>query len=450
MDLRPQTRYAKVGDAYVAYQVFGQSGPDLVFNLGWYSHVDDQWDYPPLARFLRRLGSFSRVICFDRRGHGMSDPADLDNITLEEWIDDVTAVMDSAGSERAVILGGQEAGPMGLVFAATHPDRTAALVLLATYPTLRRHDDYPWGMPPRFVDAASIAIERIAVDQHVPSFELLLGAFAPGVTADSEEAVQFRRYVTHSAGPATILRLWRNSVEVDVRHVLPLVRVPTLIVHRSDDGWCRVEHGRYLAEHIVGAKYVELEGAAQLVYMGDAEAILDEVQEFVTGVRPVHEPDRVLATVLFTDIVSSTERAVAAGDRRWRETLDRHNAIVRRELERHRGREVSSAGDGFVATFDGPARAVRCACTIAAEVTLLGLDVRAGLHTGEVELVGNDVAGIAVHIGRRVSDLAEPGEVLVSRTVVDLVAGSGIEFADRGAHALKGVPGEFQLYAVTR
>jgi class 3 adenylate cyclase len=239
-------------------------------------------------------------------------------------------------------------------------------------------------------------------------------------------------------------------MHVDVRHVLPTVRVPTLVVHREGEVWTRAVHGRYLADHITGAQYVEVPGDDHFPWSGNQDAILDEIEEFVTGARPVHEPDRVLATVLFTDIVSSTERAVAAGDRRWLETLERHNAVVRRELDRHRGREVFTAGDGFLATFDGPARAVRCACSIASEVNQLGLDVRAGLHTGEVELVGDDVAGIAVHIGRRVSDLAGPGEVLVSRMVVDLVAGSGIEFAERGAHALKGVPGEFELYAVER
>jgi pimeloyl-ACP methyl ester carboxylesterase/class 3 adenylate cyclase len=446
----PRTRYARVGDAYVAYQVFGQGPTDLVFNLGWYSHVDDQWEFPPLARFLERLGSFSRVICFDRRGHGMSDPADPGNITLEEWMEDVKAVMDAAESERAVIVGGQEAGPMALLYAATHPDRTAGLVLLATYATMRRHPDYPSGMPPAFLATAEEMLRQIFADGDNELYDLLLQAFAPGLTSKAETAIQLRRYVSHSVAPGTILRLWRNSVEVDVRHVLPLVRVPTLIVHRAGDTWARVEHGRYLGEQISGAKYVELPGEGQLVYLGDSGAFLDEIEEFVTGVRPVHEPDRVLATVLFTDIVSSTERLADAGDRKWRETLDSHNRIVRRELDRHRGRELHTAGDGFLATFDGPARAVRCATAIVDGVREIGIDVRAGLHTGEIELAGNDAAGIAVHIGKRVSDLADSGEVLVSRMVVDLVAGSGLTFVARGAQVLKGVPGEWQLYAVDR
>jgi class 3 adenylate cyclase/pimeloyl-ACP methyl ester carboxylesterase len=445
----PHTRYAKVGDnAYVGYQVIGDGPIDIVYHAGWYSHIEAQWAERGLARFLERLASFSRLIVFDRRGHGVSDPIDLDNITLEQWMEDATAVMDAVGSERAVMVGTTEAGPMQILQAATHPERTAALVLINTSACAARVPDYPWGMPDRVQERVAAMMRDLLLgdpETSTASYEMALG-----LTSGSTQASDGLRLTRYATSPGMVYRLMRISLQQDVRHILPLVRVPTLIIHRADQTFMRVDHGRYLAEHIDGARYVELPGTGLLPFFGDQNAILDEIEEFVTGVRPMREPDRVLSTVLFTDIVSSTERAVAAGDRKWLGVLENHNTIVRRELERHRGREVNTAGDGFVATFDGPARAVRCACSIIEGVRDLGIDVRAGLHTGEVELAGNDVGGIAIHIGRRVSDLAAPGEVLVSRTVVDLVTGSGLEFAERGAHALKGVPGEWQLYAVER
>jgi class 3 adenylate cyclase len=301
-------------------------------------------------------------------------------------------------------------------------------------------------MPERFQEQVSSMMRDLLLDSDAAEMKLYADAIGlPSRDGTSGDALRLVRLAT---SPGMVYRLMKTSFQLDVRHILHLVRVPTLVIHRVDQQFMRVDHGRYLAEHIDGARYVELPGREMLPFFGDQDVVLDEIQEFATGVRPAHEPDRVLSTVLFTDIVSSTERAAAAGDRRWLDTLERHNALVRRELDRHRGRVVHTAGDGLLATFDGPARAVRCARSIVEGVRDLGLDVRAGLHTGEVELMGEDVGGIAVHIGRRVSDLAAAGEVLVSRTVVDLVAGSGLSFSERGAHALKGVPGEWHLYAV--
>jgi len=444
---RPVTRYAPVGDAYVAYQVFGDGPVDLLYHIGWYSHVEGQWEVPAMARFMERLASFGRVICFDRRGHGMSDPVDLDNVTLEQWMEDVRAVLTAAGSESAALIGGQDAGPMTMLFAATYPELTSALVLINTWACPRRRSDYPWGLPD---DARERVLEGI-LRTFIAEDDREARMFFPGAASASlEDAQAMMRVFRMSTSPGMVQRLMGIALDADVRDVLPLVHVPTLVLHRRDNPWCRVGHGRYLGEHIPNAKYVELPGADDFSWLGEADSLLDEIEEFVTGAPPTNEPDRVLSTVLFTDIVSSTERLVDAGDRRWRTTLERHNLIVRKELERFRGREVATAGDGFLAMFDGPARAVRCAGAIVEGVRTLGIDVRAGVHTGEVELAGDDVAGIAVHIGARVGALAGAGEVLVSRTVVDLVTGSGLSFAERGSHALKGVPGEWQLYAVQR
>jgi class 3 adenylate cyclase/pimeloyl-ACP methyl ester carboxylesterase len=442
---KPETRYARVDEgSYVAYQVVGDGPIDLVYTAGWFGHVEAQWDYPAAARFLERLASFSRLIIFDRRGHGLSDSIDVDNITLEQWMEDVGVVMDAAGSERAALIGAGEGGPMTMLFAATHPTRTSALVLVNTQACIVQMDDYQDGMPRETVKRLGDMIQRSYWDAE--SAASILGP----ITSDVQDVEQLRRLFRYATSPGMVRRLVRTSFEQDVRDVLSAVRVPTLVLHRSENPFRRVAHGRYLAEHISGAKYVELPGVDEHPWTGDQEGLIDEIEEFLTGVRPISGPDRVLATVLFTDVVSSTEQAVHIGDRRWSEMLDAHDRVVRRELERQRGREINTAGDGFLATFDGPARAVRCACGIIDAVRDLGLKLRAGVHTGEVELRGDDVAGIAVNIGSRVSELAGPGEVLVSRTVVDLVAGSGLSFADRGAHALKGVPGEFQLFAVER
>jgi class 3 adenylate cyclase len=406
------------------------------------SHLEQNRTWPAYARFFERMASFSRLIAFDRRGTGLSDRI-LSLGSFEELLDDMRAVLDAAGSERAALFGGAEGGPMCALFAATFPERTAALVLGASYARRLWAADYPWGLDEG-------ARERI-----LGVYEARWGSerFGVGKVAQSlAEDPQFKRWHAEAcryAGTPGAARAWfQITMEIDVRDVLPAIRVPTLVLHRTGDPVVPVEAGRYLAEHIPDAKLVELPGVDHYPFVGDGDALVDEVEEFLTGSRRSREPDRVLATVLFTDVVGSTERAVALGDRRWTALLDEHHRLVRAELERSRGREVRVAGDGFLATFDGPARAIRCACAIRDEVRALGLEIRAGLHTGEIELTEGGIEGIAVHIGARIADLAGGGEVLASSTVKDLVAGSGIDFADRGTHVLKGVPGEWHVHAV--
>ena len=443
---RPEVHYALAGDDYIAYQVVGDGPVDLVYQGGWHSHADVQWDVPEVARFLEGLSSFSRLIVFDRRGHGMSDPVELDDLTLEGSMEDITAVMNACDSERAVIVGTFESGAAQILYSATHPDRTAGLVLINTTSCFPRTDDYPIGMP----EPSRRRGERQLRDFVAGEENATFGGVAPEFASDDRFQESYRRLLRASTSPRRAERLMRFAQEMDVRHVLSSVRSPTLVLHNVDQSYCRVGHGRYLAEHIEGAKYVELAGSALYPWLGDQEAILAEIEEFVTGVRPVREPDRVLTTVLFTDMVGSTERAAQLGDRKWREILERIDGLVRRELDQSRGRFIKDTGDGFFATFDGPARAVRCAKSVVKAAKAMSIDLRVGLHTGEVELAGDDVRGIAVHIGARVAAMASAGEVLVSRTVTDLVAGSGIEFTERGSHALKGVKGEWQLFSVDR
>ena len=437
----PETQYTKSGDVNIAYQIVGEGPLDLVYVPGWISNVELMWEEPAHAHVLGRLSSFSRLILFDKRGTGMSDPVPLDRLpTLEERMDDVRAVMDAAGSERAAVFGFSEGGVMSALFAATYPERTVALATYGTFAKRIWGPDYPWAPTPEGRERELAELERnwatwMDLDQLAPS---------ESEAFKSRLAAYFRR----SASPGAGVALLRMNTQHDIRDVLPSIRVPTLVMHRRDDIDVKVEEGRWIAERIPGAKYVELPGDSHTLWGGDTDEIVDEVEEFLTGVRPARELDRVLATVLFTDIVGSTERAAQLGDRRWRELLSAHEAAVRRELERFRGREVDTAGDGFLATFDGPARAVRCALAARDAVRPLDLEIRAGVHTGELELDGEKVRGIAVHTGARVASLAGPGEVLASSTVKDLVSGSGIEFEDRGAHALKGVPGEWRLYAV--
>jgi len=442
MQTPAETRYARSGEAHIAYQTVGSGPVDLILLPGAFSHVEHQWEEPSFARFLRRLASFSRLIVFDVRGTGLSDRA-AELPTLEEQIDDVLAVLDAVDSERAALFGLSQGGGLAALFAAAHPDRTSALVLFGAYARSTWADDYPWGRTPENYET----LMRTA-DEGWGS-----GAFLPLVAPTMADDASFKlwwaRLERLSGSPGAILAFLRAQREADVRHVLPAIRVPTLILQRNDDAYRNPGSGRYLAETIPGAKYVELSGRDNLPYVGDQDAVLDEVEEFLTGARHAAEPDRVLATVLFTDIVGSTQRAAELGDRGWRDLLERHDALVRRELDRGRGREVETAGDGFLATFDGPARAIRCAHAIAERVRDLGLEVRSGLHTGEIELAGDHVRGIAVHIGARAAALAGPGEVLVTSTVKNLVAGSGIEFEDRGEHALKGVPGAWRMFLVT-
>lgn len=442
---RPQTNYARSGDVNIAYQVVGEGSRDLVFVMGWVSHLDYFWEEPSFARFLNRLASFSRLILFDKRGTGLSDRVPINELpTLEQRMDDVRAVMDAVGSQRAALFGVSEGGPMSALFAATYPRRTTALVIYGGYARRLWSDDHPWAPTPAQRERF---LERIRQEWGTP---LDLDERAPTVATDQRFRQWWGTYLSRSASPGAAIALTRMNSEVDVRHVLSTIRVPTLILHRSGDHTLSVEGARYMAQRIPDAKYVELPGEDHLPWVGDQDLLLDEVEEFLTGVRRGPEPDRILATVLFTDIVGSTQRAARLGDRRWRELLELHYALIRNELERYRGREVDTAGDGFLATFDGPARAVRCAAAVTRAVRSLEIEIRAGLHTGEVETSGRSIGGIAVHIGARIAALAGAGEVLVSSTVKDLVAGSGLEFEERGAHQLKGVPGEYRLFAVTK
>ena len=437
----PTTRYAKSGDVHIAYQVVGEGPLDLVLVPGWVSHVENAWEEPSFARFLRRLTSFCRLILLDRRGTGLSDPvATLP--TLEQRMDDVRAVMDAVGSERATLFGISEGGPMCILFAATYPDRTAALVLYGTFARGLSDPEYPWGITPTQMERLLARIDREW------GTGITAKLFARSIAHDEQHVQSWGRFERLAVSPGAARVLLQIAFDSDVRHVLPSIRVPTLVLHRSGDPAIHVDGARYMAERIPGAKYVELPGGDHFPWTGDMDAILDEVEEFLTGARHGPEADRVLATVLFTDIVGATERAVELGDRQWRYLLERHHSLVRRELHRFRGREVDTAGDSFFATFDGPARAIRCARAIRDTVASLGITIRAGLHTGECEVMGDKISGIAVHIGARVVGQAGPGEILVSSTVKDLVAGSSLRFVDHGVHALKGVPGEWRLFAV--
>ena len=438
----PTTKYAKSGDVHVAYQVIGEGAQNLVLVPGWISHLEYAWEDPSFSQFVRRLAEFSRLILLDRRGTGLSDRVN-ELPTLEQRMDDVRAVMDAAGAERAALFGLSEGGPMCMMFAATYPSRTSALLLYGTFARMVRAADYPIGVP-----AAMFEQFLELVEQSWGTGSMSADYFAPSMAHDESFRRSWARFERLAVSPAGIKALLRVTEDTDARHALAVIRVPTLIIHREGDRIIRAENARYIAERIRGAKYVELPGRDHLPFVGDSDAILDEVEEFVTGARRGQEPDRVLATVMFTDIVGATERAVALGDRRWRDLLDKHHAVIREQLTRFRGREIDNAGDGFLAAFDGPARGVRCAGAIVREMRRLGLDIRAGLHTGECEILGDKLSGVAVHTGARVASLAGPGEVLVSSTVKDLVAGSGLGFEDRGVQVLRGLPGEWRLYAV--
>lgn len=438
--VRPETRYAKSGDLNIAYQAVGDGPIDLIYVPGWISNVELMWDEPAHAHVLDRLASFSRLILFDKRGTGMSDPVPLDALpTLEERMNDVRAVLDAVGCEQAVVFGFSEGGLMSVLFAATYPKRTTALVLYGVFAKRIWSPDYPWAPKPQ---ARQHEIEELERNW---SERMDLDKLAP--SEDDAFKDRLATYFRRSASPGAAVALMRMNTQIDVRDVLPSIQAPTLVIHRRDDLDANVAEGRWIAEQIQGAKFVELAGDAHTLWAGDTDAIVDEIEEFITGARRGPEPDRVLATVLFTDIVGSTEQATKLGDRRWRELLERHHALVRQQLERFKGREVDTAGDGFLATFDGPARAIRCASAIENGVRAIGLEIRAGVHTGECEVFAEKVAGLAVHTGARVASQARPGEVLVSSTVKDLVAGSGIHFEDRGEHDLKGV-GAWRLYSV--
>ncbi|TMM05260.1 MAG: adenylate/guanylate cyclase domain-containing protein [Actinobacteria bacterium] len=438
----PETRYARSGDVHIAYQVFGEGDLDVVLVPGYTTHVELVWEHEPSARFMERLASFARVISFDRRGSGLSDPV-AEAPTFEQRMDDVRAVMDAAGSERAALIGISEGVPMSILFAATYPQRVHALVCSGGMARSTYADDYPWAVPAE-------ALVEAGLELILPHWGdgSLIEVVAPSQADDPQSRAFFGRMQRATASPGMMTALARMFLEVDVRDVVPTVHAPALVIHRVHDRLVNVRHGRWLAEHLPNARLVELPGGDHFPWYEGADEWLGEVQEFLTGSRPLPEPERVLATVLFTDIVDSTRTAAELGDHRWREILERHQRAVRDTLGRFQGREVKSTGDGVLATFDGPARAIRCARAIVEESEPLGIRIRAGLHTGECEVMGDDIGGIAVHIAARVSALAQGGEVLVSRTVKDLVVGSGIAFADRGAHTLKGVADTWQLHAV--
>ncbi len=437
---RPETRYVAVGDADVAYQVLGDGPTDLLFCYGLGSHIEFNRQVPLVATFLDRLASLFRLIVFDRRGTGASDGVPRGSVpTLEEWTEDMASVLDATGSDRAAILATLDTGPIAIVYTAMHPERVSALILFNTFAQYVETDDYRIGMPAELVEAF---VDWIATDWGTPGFLALANP-----SADAE-FLQLTAPVTRaSATPRTAAAQYRSMLRHDVRHVLPLVQVPTLVLSVTEQPFVPATYGRYLAEQIEGAEFVEVPGG-DLSWTAANQVVVDEVAEFLTGERPEVEIERVLSTVLFTDIVGSTERAASLGDARWRTELDAHDRAVREQLRRFRGREIKTTGDGFVASFDGPARAIDCARAILAAAKRLGLDLRAGLHTGECDVRGDDLGGLAVHIAARVGAVAAPGEVLVSGTVKDLVVGSGIEFADRGGHALKGVPGSWKLFAV--
>jgi pimeloyl-ACP methyl ester carboxylesterase len=443
----PTTKYARNGEVHLAYQVLGQGPLDLVLIESWVNHVEAYWELPDLARQRRRLASIGRLIIFDRRGTGLSDPVPLDRLPdLETQVADICAVMDAAGSEQAAILGFAEGGPLAVLLAASRPQRCRALVLFNTAARLTAGSDYPWGAPE---DALLEIVRRQAESwaagdaDHVP-------VLAPSRVTDPHFTEQLVRLGRGAVSPGAVAHYFRQSVLTDVRDLLAVIQAPTLVLQRAHDQIAPPELGRYLCDHIPNARYVELDGADHIWFTENADELVDEIEEFLTGNRASPDPDRRLATVLFTDIVDSTARAAAIGDAHWRALLDEHDAIVRQELARFGGREVDHTGDGFLATFDGPGRAISCARALHDALARIGLAVRIGMHTGEVEVRGERIGGLAVHIGARVVSTGGGGDIVVSSTVKDLVAGSGLTFADRGQHELKGVPGTWRLFAVER
>ena len=439
--MNPETRYVRSGDVHIAYQVIGDGPIDLVFVPGFVSHLELIWEDPEQARFFRRLASFCRLILFDKRGTGMSDRVTA-IADLEQRMDDVRAVIDDVGAERVALMGVSEGGPMTTLFAATYPERTIALITYGTIVKGLWSEDYPWEGTREQYEAWFETISKEWPDRAT------IASRAPTRVDDEAFLRSLSRYLRMAASPGAVMDLFRMNMDIDVRPVLPAIHVPTLVLHRTGDRALPIAASRYLAERIPGATLVELDGIDHLWWIGDADAIVDEVQHFLTGTRQDHEVDRVLATVLFTDIVGSTDHAVRIGDLRWHDLVDAHNALVQTQILQFRGRPIRSTGDGYLATFDGPARGVRCARAIAEAVQALGIRIRAGLHTGEIELIGEDIGGVAVHTAARVAAAADSDEVLVSHTVKDLVAGSGLRFRDRGEHTLKGVPGKWTLFGL--
>lgn len=440
----PESRYAKSGEVHIAYQLVSESGAvDLVAIPPLVSNIEVAWEEPRLARYLRGLASFSRYAHFDKRGTGMSDRA-IGHATLEERMDDTRAVMDAVGFGRAAVMGFSQGGPMAIVFAATYPERTSALILFGTFARITNGPGFELGWPREVVEQF---VERAAATWGTPD-TLTLPFYAPSMVGDQRYLRWLNRYERQSATPSDVRAMFAMDLEIDVREVLGAIRVPTLVIHRSGDRVCRVEQARWIAEQIPDAQYLELCGEDHFPNLGDQDAVIAAVERFLTGRVREPEPDRVLQSVLLTDLVGSTERAARLGDERWRELLDVHDRVCERELERFAGRRVKHTGDGLLAAFDGPARAIACALAIREALRAEGLEIRAGVHTGECERRGQDLSGIAVHIAARIQALAQPGEVLVSRTVADLIAGSQIKLADRGEHKLRGVSGGWRVHRV--
>lgn len=443
--MRPTTKFAKLGNDRIGYQVLGDGPVDLIFLTGMSSHIDLRWEEPLNEYFLHRLASFTRLILFDRRGTGVSDPVPSDHLpTWEEWADDMRVVLDAVGSERTAIMAWVDGGPMAMLFAATYPERTTALVLAHTAAKYVRADDYPHGLAPEVAERLLQTVEELW------GTEGFVSIAAPSRAQDDGFRQRYGRYLRAAARPREAAAQLRNLLSSDVRHVLPLIHCPTLVLNRNAYPLVTMDHARYLVDHISGARLVELPGTDGVLVTEHASGILDRIEEFLSGIPGGSVPDRILATVLFTDIVSSTDRAASMGDRRWKAVLEVHDDITRDQVARFQGRFIESTGDGVLATFDRPGRAIRAAGAIQGSIRALGIDIRAGLHAGEIELREgrHRVGGIAVHIAARVMATAAPGEILVSSTVKDLVAGSGIEFRDRGMHDLKGVPGGWRLFVV--
>ncbi len=440
----PETKYAKSGDVNIAYQVIGDGPVDFMYAAGWVTNIEVMWEDPGFSRFLNRLASFSRLITFDKRGIGLSDPVPTRELTDPDIrMQDMRAVMDAAGSERAILFGHSEGGSTCVRFAHTHPERTDRLILAFSYAKRLRSEDYPWAQTLEQRVAESEAFEASWADP-----QIVADYYAPSRADDQAFVAWLTRYLRLSASPRAAAALNNGSTHIDVTGLLPEIRVPTLCLYRLGDPDVKIEEGRYIASKIPNAKLVELPGKDHFFWAGDPEPLLQEIEEFVTGMRGSAEPDRIVATIVFTDIVGSTELAASVGDQKWRDLLHRHDAVVRDELARWRGKEVKTTGDGFLATFDSPTQAIRFGTVLPAAMDPLGIQVRCGLHTGEMEILDNDVAGLAVHIAARISALAGPSQILVSRTVKDLVAGSGIDMVSRGTHTLKGVPDQWEVFEV--
>jgi class 3 adenylate cyclase/pimeloyl-ACP methyl ester carboxylesterase len=440
----PEVHFTKTSDGVnIAYQTLGR-GPDLVFHLGWPSQLLILWEHPAVARFFTRLASFSRLILFDPRGNGLSDRGPMP-LTFEGWAEDITAVLDAAGSMQCAHFGCNFGGRVALMYTATYPARTSVVATFGAHPATLRDEDYPWGTTR---ESLEMVVQMVKANEGQDRREVMFQSVAPGLSNDRSGAVWWSRlFMSALSANENVSQIW-SFMEFDIRQLLESVRAPTVLMHRSGDRMTDPRASQYMAERISGAKLIEYPGDDHLPFFEGSEQILADLEELITGNRRAADADRVLATVMFTDIVDSTPTAARLGDERWTGVLQQHNRIVDDELRQHRGKKIKTTGDGLLATFDGPARGVRCAQAICEAVRPLGVEVRAGLHAGEIELLGNDIGGIAVHIGQRVSSLAGPGEVLVSSTVRDLVSGSGIGFSDRGVHALKGIPEEWRIFAV--